>query len=447
MTHSLRPAAEDSTRSLWIDLGYATITLASTTIWSILGGWLLYFYLPPEGEGQALVPAAWYGVTMFVTRVINAAIAPPVGYLSDHASSRWGRRLPFLFASALPLVGLFVLVWMPPVRSESVWNLVYVALVIGLYNVAYVFNQVPYMALLPEIAVSDHHRVRVSAWTSGFMLLGMIAGGLAGPLIGRVGYVRMAGIYGVVLLCLFYLPLLVLRERPGRRIDAGARMGLRRSISTMLHNRPFLILTASGLFYWGMTGLIQAIVPYIVTEICMLDTGDAMLFYVPPVLASLACYPLVTRLSDRFGKRRVFWLSLGASALVLPGLTLIGEWLPVPLLAQGLAWITLQAVAMSGVIVLQPALGAEVTDHDAALTGQRREGTYYATWGLLDQVINGVVLGALPLLLTLGRSRADPRGPLGVRLVGAIGGCMFLIAFLIFTRYPLGKQNSHEGGA
>jgi hypothetical protein len=90
------------------------------------------------------------------------------------------------------------------------------------------------------------------------------------------------------------------------------------------------------------------------------------------------------------------------------------------------------------VIMLQPALGAEVTDRDAQLTGQRREGTYYATWGLLDQLVNGLVLGLLPLLLTLGRSQTDPRGPLGVRLVGPVGGVLFGAAYLIFLRYPRG---------
>ena len=97
---------------------------------------------------------------------------------------------------------------------------------------------------------------------------------------------------------------------------------------------------------------------------------------------------------------------------------------------------------MSGVTMLPPALGAEIIDHDAELTGQRREGTFYATWGLLDQIINGVAAAALPLLLLLGRSRADPHGPLGVRMVGVLGGVMLLTAFLVFQKYPLWRHPS-----
>jgi GPH family glycoside/pentoside/hexuronide:cation symporter len=446
MTVAYNPAAEDERRQpLRIDIAYATITLGSTVLWSILGGWLLYFYLPPEGEGSALVPAALYGAAMLVTRFANAIITPPIGYLSDNAHSRWGRRLPFMFFSALPMLLFFFMAWRPPLSGESIWNLVYLVVVIGLYNVAYVFNQLPYTALLPELALTDHHRVRMSAWTASAMLVGMIAGGLSGPLIESMGYERASLIYVAVLLPLFYLPFLVLRERPGRQIRSAERLSLRQSVRAMTRNRPFLVLTAAGVFYWGVTALIQAVIPYIVTEICLLRTADTMLFYVPAVLTSLLCYPGVTWLARRVGKSAVFRGSLLASAIVLPGLALIGNWGPLTLKAQGIIWIALQSVAMSGVIVLQPALGAEVTDYDEELTGQRREGTYYAAWGVLDQVINGLVLGLLPLLLLLGRSQSHPNGPLGVRMVGVVGGGLFLVAFVIFARYPTKRSPAKQG--
>jgi Na+/melibiose symporter-like transporter len=181
----------------------------------------------------------------------------------------------------------------------------------------------------------------------------------------------------------------------------------------------------------------MGVVPYIVTEICLSSIGDTTYFYIPAVLVSLACYPVVMGLSNRFGKWRVAAGSLLASALVLPGLMLIGDWLPVPLIAQGIAWMALEAAAMSGVMVLTQAFMAEITDYDAELTGQRREGAYYSAWGVLDQVINGTAAAMLPILLLLGRSRSDLHGPLGVRMVGILGGVLLFVAFLVFLRYPL----------
>lgn len=414
---------------------YALIALGSTAIWSVLNGWLLYFYLPPEGN--SLLPAALYSVVMFTTCAVHAIIDPPIGYLSDHARSRWGRRMPFMFASALPMLVFFVLLWTPPMRGESVWNLVYLGVVMLFYKASSSAHQIAYRALLPELALTDHHRVRMSAWYASFQLVGMILGGVAGLVIENLGYVTAALTYAGVMLPFFYLPFLVLRERPGRQIAVTERLDFRQSISATLHNRAFLIFIATRTLCWSAMTLVQAVIPFIVTEICQLTKADTMYFYVPAVLASLVCYPLVTWLSGRVGKWCVFSGSLLASAVVLPGLILIGDWLPVPLLAQGIIWVTLQAIGISGFAVLQPAFIAEVTDYDEALTGQRREGTYYAAWRVLDHVIIGAASALLPLLLLLGRSRSDPHGPLGVRMVGVVGGAFILIAFLLFLHYPL----------
>jgi GPH family glycoside/pentoside/hexuronide:cation symporter len=430
-----------SASSSTVDVAYALITLGGTVIWSVLGNWLLYFYFPPEGEGSALVPAALYGGVMLVLRVINALIALPIGYLSDHTRSPWGRRLPYMFASAGPMLLFFILLWRPPVATESMTNLIYLTLVFLLYNLAYTFNQIPYTALLPELATTDHRRVRISTWSSSFLLVGMVVGTLAGPVIQRFGYATMGVFCAVLCVPLFYGPFFVLREHRARW-DKGAhevseRLAFWDGLGVMLKNRPFLIMTATGACYWGITTLVQAVVPYIVTEICLLDPGDTTYFYIPGILAALICYPVVMWLSDRFGKWRVFAASLLASALVLPGLMGIGPWLPLSLTAQGVIWVILQAAALSGVIMLPPAFGAEITDYDEELTGQRREGVYYAAWGVLDQVINGLAAAGLPLLLTLGRSHTDPRGPLGVRMVGVVGGVLMFVGFLIFLNYPL----------
>ncbi|MBN1584563.1 MAG: MFS transporter [Anaerolineae bacterium] len=433
----MNEGAEQGSGSFWINLFYAMPTLGNTMLWSIASGWLLYFYLPPEGEGVALVPAAFYSVTILVTRTVNAVLAPFIGYLSDRTHTRWGRRLVFMALSALPMLALFVLVWTPPVKGESAWNLVYLALIYVLYNLCYSLNQIPYTALLPELARTDRHRVQMSAWTSGFFLVGMILGGLGGLAIEQVGYPAAAMIYAALALPLLYLPFLILRERPGRAIAAQDRLNFRQSVAAMVRNPAFATMAATGVFYWGVTTLIQAIIPYIVTQVCLLDTADTYAFYVPGILAALLCYPLVTWLANKFGKYVVFAGSLLASAAVLPGVMVIGEWLPLSLKAQGVIWVVLQAIALSGVTMLPAAFGAEIVDLDAELTGQRREGIYYAAWGLMDQVVNGLAAALLPVLLLLGSSQSSPRGPLGVRMVGVVGGGMMLAAFVVFLRYPL----------
>ena len=420
-----------------IDLAFSLIQLGTTILWSVNDGWLLYFYLPPEGKGQALVPLALYGVVTLFARIINAIITAPIGYWSDHLHGRWGRRLPLMFSASLPLLVVFVLLWLPPVKDVSVINLFYLGLMLVLFNVAQALVIIPLGALLPELAVVDRHRVRLTMWSSTFQLLGVIVAGLAGLLIDCVGFTQMALIYAAFILPLLYLPFLILHEQPGRQIDSKQRFNFLQSLQITLKNHAFLILSMTGICFWMATTFMMLVMPYIVTEICLLQVSDAPYFYIAGVLALLACYPAVNWLAGRFGKWSVFAGSLLASAVVMPGLMLIGPWFSVSLMIQGITWVILQSIAMSGITMLPQAFAAEVTDYDEKLTGQRREGAYYSSWVLLGQLISGLAGAVLPLLFILGRSQSDLNGPLGVRLTGPIGGVLMLVSLLIFLKYPL----------
>ncbi len=428
--------------SVRIDLAFSLITLAISIPPSVNDGWLMYFYLPPEGKGQALAPLAFYGIVVLIARVVYSLITPAIGYWSDHLRGRWGRRLPLMFSASLPLLIVFVLLWLPPVRGVSVINVFYLGLMLILFNVAEALVAIPLGALLPELAVLDKHRVRLTMWSSTFQLLGIIAAGMAGLLVESFGFPQMALIYAAFILPLLYVPHLTLRERPGRQIDASQRFGFFQSLQVTLKNRAFLILSVAGAFFWIATSFVMGVMPYIVTEVTLLKVSDAPYFYIAGVLALLACYPVVNWLAGRFGKWNVFAGSLLASAVVLPVLMLIGPWFPLPLLAQGIIWVLLQAVAMAGITMLPQAFAAEIIDHDEKLTGQRREGAYYSAWLLLGQLIGALAGAALPLLFLLGNSQTDINGPLGVRLTGPIGGVLMLISFVIFLRYPLKHLSS-----
>lgn len=419
-----------------VNIAYSSLTLGSSLLWGVMSGWLVYYYLPPAGKGVALVPVALFGVVQLASRVINLLVILPIGYLSDQTRTRWGRRLPYVLGASLLLPGLFLLLWVPPIPHESGWNLAYVGAILLLFNLAYSFRQIPLEALLPEIAPENAQRVSISAWQSGFQMLGVVLTGFVGPFVDGIGYTGMAVLYAASALLCSTLPFLILRERPKPPAPDGERPNFWKSTAITLQNKPFQIFLISwGLFWFGSTLMLE-VVPYIVTEICQQPEANAMYFYLPPVFVSMICYPLVTWLSLRKGKKRIFSASLLATGLALPLLALIGDRLPIPLLAQGILWMTLQAAAMTGAQVLPAAITADVTDYDQKATGLRREGSYYAVWGIFDQLCSGLAVSILPVLLLFGRSRLDSHGPLGIRLVGIVGGALLILAFLIFRHYP-----------
>jgi Na+/melibiose symporter-like transporter len=49
-----------------------------------------------------------------VTLMFDAICDPLIGEWSDHLRSRWGRRHPFMHASAVPIAFAFYFLWNPP---------------------------------------------------------------------------------------------------------------------------------------------------------------------------------------------------------------------------------------------------------------------------------------------------------------------------------------------
>ncbi len=419
-------------------LSYTTITFGSATLWGIINGWLLYFYLPP---GQPpLVPIAFYSVVILTSKLINIMLGLPVGYLSDHTHSSWGRRLPYIIGGALFLPVFFFLLWTPPSQSESLANLFHLAVVLIIFSAAYEIHQIPYEALLPELAIRATDRVSISTWKTGFLLGGNILSGFAGPLIAKLGYAPSMGIFAALVAPILILPGFFLRKRVIHKSPPIEKIPFLESLKTTFGNRPFQMFTLSWGLMWTASTFILGTLPFIVTEVCRLDMADAVYFYLSGILATLIAFPFISRLSARYGMKVVYRGSLLAGAITLPSLLLIGDQIPISLFAQGILWIVLQSISLAAAQILPSAMAAEITDHDELLTGQRREGSFYSVWGLLNQVASGLAAGLIPLFLLLGRSQLDPHGPLGVRLLGLAGGVLLLISFLVFGPYNLEKQ-------
>jgi Na+/melibiose symporter-like transporter len=90
---------------------------------------LLLFYNQVVGLPAALVAAA-----VMTAMLIDCLIDPVIGHISDNFRSKWGRRHPFMYASALPVALSFLLLWNPPFHWEQAhlfWYLVVVAVIAG----------------------------------------------------------------------------------------------------------------------------------------------------------------------------------------------------------------------------------------------------------------------------------------------------------------------------
>lgn len=404
-------------------LAYAIITLGNATLTGVLSGWLLYFYLPPSGD--ALVAPALFGLVLLVSRVGNV--------LANLLSDRFRGQLPPMIAGALFMPLLFVLLWLPPHTGQSTWNLLYLFVALVAYSVASGIHQAPYEALLPRLDISEKEREAVSMWRMAFLLGGNVLAGLAGPLIESLGYAQSMWIFAAVSAPCLILPGLLLRRHLKPQPQPVERVPFLDNVKTALSMRAFRVFALSwGLMWLGTTFTFETL-PYIVTEICRLGKADVAWFYFTTLAVSLLCYPAATKLAERYGAKTVFRASLLAGAIVTPGLMLIGEHIPLPLVAQGLALIALQTVCLIGARALPGAITAEITAGDPG-----KQGALYAFGNIIDQLSSGLALAIIPFFLLLGRSQPDP---LGIRLLGPAGGLFLLAAFLVFGWYKIDKKS------
>jgi GPH family glycoside/pentoside/hexuronide:cation symporter len=424
-----------------IRLAYTIITLGSATLWGLVGGWLLYFYV--NSHAQPLVSLALYGLVMLGSKTINIIIALWVGYASDRTHAHWGRRLPYIIGGGVFLPVLFYFLWRPPYENNPAGNLLYLLIALIAFGAVYQIHQVPYEALLPELAVTEKERVGISTWRTGFLLGGNLLAGAAGPLISRWGYADSMGVFAAVAAPIIILPGFFLRRHVNQEAKPVQKIPFTAGLKTTFANTSFQVFILSWGLMWIASTFIISLIPFIVTEICGLDTSYTIYFYLSAIIATFAALPLVNRLSKRYGIKTVYQGSLLAGGISLPLLMLIGEWFPISLFAQGILWIILQGVSLAGVQVLPSSMVAEITDHDQVIMGHRREGSFYSVWGLFNQVSAGLAHAIIPLFLLLGHARTDPDGPLGVRLLGLMGGILLITSFWVFRGYHPKAARGH----
>ena len=122
------------------------------------------------------VPAGIVGSALAAALLVDAVSDPLMGAWSDRANTRWGRRLPFMYAAILPSACLFWLFWNPPewaLASDGVafW---YLFTLTAFIRLAMTLFDVPAMALVPELIDDYDGRSELLSYHSN-MLYGWTA--------------------------------------------------------------------------------------------------------------------------------------------------------------------------------------------------------------------------------------------------------------------------------
>ncbi len=424
---------------------------------------LLIFYNQVLGMDASLVSLA-----LLIALLVDAVIDPILGNLSDRTYTKWGRRLPWLYAAPIPLAFAWVIMWSPPAgEPPSFGGLVAIAIAVRVLLSA---CEVPSVSLVPEITADYDERTTLfryramGGWIGGLgMMVLAYTVFMAGPegLLQREGYAAF-GVFGAVLMAVSVMGSALGQHRLVARLPAvkpapftvkGAFAEIREAFS----ERAFLIFAVGGLAAYVHQGLNFSMTNYL--NLFVLQLTRAQLMFFPLVLFGGVVMMFVTigPLHARLGKAKAAGLGmiLGTATGIVPyTLLLTGLW-PTP--GSTLSAVLFFAFAMIaiglGIISLVSATSmiAEIVEAFEERTGRRAEGSFYSGNWLVQKCATGAGIFLSGQIIALSELASDatpgevPQEVLTTLIFG-YGGSMLALAVVSawwLARFPISRAE-HE---
>jgi Na+/melibiose symporter-like transporter len=421
------------------------------------------------------LPAQWVGAAIMLALVFDAISDPIVGYASDNLHSRWGRRHPFMYASAVPVAVSFYLLWNPPAGLEGEGLLVYLVLLAILVRTSITFYEIPSSSLVAEL--TDDYDERTSmlslryffGWWGGLTMALFAYFLLLRPTPEfPIGQLNPAGWrdYGLVSSGIMVFAILVsaagthrhiphLKQPPEkRRFSAGRTL---RELLETLSNRSFLVLFVSALFGAMAAGLTTSLNIYFNTYFWELSPDQIGILTLGPLLSSTLALIAAPRLSSRLGKRRaavlVYGLAIAFAPLAIVG-RLVGLMPPngSPALVPALfVFVVIEVSLIVTASILMSSMVADTVEESQLTTGRRSEGVFFAARSFIQKSVHGIGVLSATLVLTAIRFPQDAKpGEVDLAVVERLGlvyvpalVTLYVISLLFVAAYRISRA-SHQ---
>jgi GPH family glycoside/pentoside/hexuronide:cation symporter len=447
--------------------------------WSILGGlinaWLVTFYLPTKDDVAKGAPfflptgliifgiLTILGLISFICRIFDAVTDPWIASLSDRSKNPNGRRIPFMRRAAVPFAVIAVLVFCAPVEAVSTINIIWVLGFLILFYLFMTMYCTPYNALISEFGKTQEDRMYISTAISAtffagtlisylpFVLAPMLRSmiGASFPWSYRIIFIVLAAI---ALVCML-IPTFKLKEK--EFVDAEpSESNAFRSLAKSFKNKEFLKFSASDIAYFIALTLFQTGLPFFVKVSMKLDESWAMYFLGGMTVLSACFYPIVSKLVAKWGKKKLVITGFLGLALAYVVTALIGVIPGFEGMIPGIAIVVISAFPMALLGIIPQAIVADVAEEDAIMTGEKREGMFFAARTFAMKMGQSVAMLVFTSLAILGTTQDLTSNDLtasefGLRIIAIVAVAFCALGALILSFYKEKKvmkviEEAHE---
>lgn len=405
--------------SLPTKLFYGVGAIANGVKGNAFSYFMLFFYSQVVGVEGALVGAA-----MLIVMIADAFSDPIVGHISDNWHSKWGRRHPFMYFSAIPVSVCFFLLFVPPTGYGQIGSIAWFLVVAIAIRTFITMFEIPSSSLVPEFTDDYDQRTSILAFRYFF---GWWGGLTIAILAYKVFFAPTADypdgrqnpdawfLYGAFGATIIFLSIMASSLGTHKEIPYLKKPTVKHDFSfgqifkdmkESLSNRNFLIVFSSALVAAMASGVNTSLVLYFNTYFWGLtssEIGTLNLAYYFSAATALVLAPIFTRNREKHKVATRVWIT-GALLLPVPlTLRLIGffpsnesEWLIPILMLHGYLDVTIMIIA--GILI--GSMVADIVEDSQKETGRRSEGLFFAGQSFANKIVNGFGLFATGIILS-----------------------------------------------
>ena len=213
-----------------------------------------------------------------------------------------------------------------------------------------------------------------------------------------------------------------------------------KSLAKTFQNKEFVKFAASDIAYWIGLTLFQTGLPFFVKVSMELDASWAMYLLGGMTVLSACFYPIVSKLVAKFGKKKLVITGFLGLALAYVVTALIGILPGFKGIVPGILIVAISAFPMALLGIIPQAIVADVAEQDAIVTGEKREGMFFAARTFAMKMGQSVAMLVFTSLAVLGttqdlKSNDLTASPIGLRIVAIVAICFCVLGAVILAAY------------
>ncbi len=356
-------------------------------------------------------------------RFFDAITDPIMGYISDNAKFKYGRRKPFIFVGAILSGLLFIVLWQLDPDKTQMYNFWYFLIFSLIYIVGNTIYSTPLIGLGYEMTSDYNERTRLMGFSQtigqiAWMIVPWFWVLIADPDLFATqaeGVHKLAIVVGAICMVLGIMPALFCKEIDNTHLSNRAEIsfktlaknfkGLLQNMVLIFKNKSFVKLCGATFLVFNGFQMVGSFSYFIIVfymfngSYALAGTWPAWFSTISAISTAILIIPIITWMANKWGKRMAFIISTFISIIgyILKWWGFSPEnpfmmFMPIPFMVFGIG----------GLFTLMMSMTADVCDLDELNNGMpRKEGTFGAIYWWMVKLGQGValVLGGLVLKL------------------------------------------------